>query len=161
MESIFSERAKANQLSTLKQNAVQVNSPKRLEPIETKKELAKIAGVGEQTVQRTKKIIEKADDKTKDKLRSGDVSINKVYNDIRKKENAPVPNFLTLYIDRELASRIPHLIPIVNSTDKLDAPEGVKQHAKARQIMRHNPIMLAYNNPLNHAITCIITRHNQ
>lgn len=47
-------------------------------------ELAAIAGVSHDTIDKVEKIIAVADEETKDKLRRGEASINKVYEDIRK-----------------------------------------------------------------------------
>ena len=61
---------------------------KSAEPVETRKELAKIAGVSHDTITRVEKIVQKAPEEVKEKLRRGDpgVSINKVFNDIKKEE---------------------------------------------------------------------------
>ena len=61
---------------------------KSAEPVETRKELAKIAGVSHDTIARVEKIVQKAPEEVKEKLRRGDpgVSINKVFNDIKKEE---------------------------------------------------------------------------
>ena len=53
---LIAERAKANQLATLKQNTVLENSPERGEPINTRLEVAKIAGISDNTISRIEKI---------------------------------------------------------------------------------------------------------
>ena len=62
------------------------NSPKS-KPIDTRAELAKIAGVSHDTIARIEKIVQKAPEEVKEKLRRGDLTINKVYNEIKREEN--------------------------------------------------------------------------
>jgi N6-adenosine-specific RNA methylase IME4 len=83
LEEVFSEKAKEQQIR--KPESVSVNSPKQI-PIDTRKELAKVASVGEQTIARVKVIEAKANEETKAKLSTGEVSINQVYQDIKKEE---------------------------------------------------------------------------
>lgn len=59
---------------------------KAAEPIDTKKELAKIADVSHDTIAKVKTIKEKATPEIIEKVRSGDKSINEVYKEIRKQE---------------------------------------------------------------------------
>lgn len=61
-----------------------VNKP--IKPINTRKELAKIAGISEGTLDKVKKIKEKASDDVKDKLRTGEISVDKAFKDIKKTE---------------------------------------------------------------------------
>lgn len=89
--------AKQNQLSTLKQNdnansteggelssdTVLQKSAKRT-PIDTRAELAKIAGVSHDTISKVEAIEEKASDEVKKKLQSGEISINRAYNNIKQ-----------------------------------------------------------------------------
>ena len=49
--------------------------------------LAKLAGVGHDTIKKAKKISENADDDTKKKLRAGEISIHKAYTDLVNKEH--------------------------------------------------------------------------
>ena len=59
---------------------------------DSRDQIAQIAGVGSNTVARVEYIEEHADEATKEKLRRGDkdVSVNKVYTELREKENAPI-----------------------------------------------------------------------
>jgi len=82
LESVFSERAKEQQG---KRADILVNSPKS-EPIDTRKEIAKIASVGEQTIARIKVIEAKATPEVKAQLSIGEVSINQAYQEIKKEE---------------------------------------------------------------------------
>lgn len=61
-------------------------SDKVTKPIDTKKELAKVANVSHDTIMRVKKIQEKAPEEVKEKLRTGEVSINQAYQEIKKEE---------------------------------------------------------------------------
>lgn len=98
LEEIFEKKAKANQG---KRTDILVKSPKSLnlfqeeqpekkpieiKPIDTRKELSKIAGVGEQTISRVKVIEQKAAPEIKEKLSTGEISINQAYQDIKKEE---------------------------------------------------------------------------
>ena len=87
LESVFSEKAKEQQIR--KPESVSVNSPKQT-PIDTRKELSKIASVGEQTIARVKVIEAKASDEVKAQLSTGEVSINQVYQEIKKEEKKAV-----------------------------------------------------------------------
>lgn len=80
LENIFKNKSQQG-----KRTDLLVNSPKS-EPIDTRKELSKISGVGEQTISRVKVIEEKAPEEVKQKLRTGEVSINQAYQEIKKDE---------------------------------------------------------------------------
>ena len=81
LEEVFTKKAKENlgrnQYSTLQNSA-------ESKPIDTRKELSKVASVSHDTITRVKKIEEKADEETKAKLRTGEISINQAYTDIKK-----------------------------------------------------------------------------
>ena len=55
-------------------------------PIETRKELSKVASVSHDTIAKVKKIQEKAPDEIKTKLSTGEISINAAYKEIKKEE---------------------------------------------------------------------------
>ena len=59
-------------------------------PIETREELAKVAGVSHDTIAKVEKIERKAPEAVKKQLRTGEISINKAY-------NAAVMRFTSLY----------------------------------------------------------------
>ena len=65
--------------------SVLVNSPKQT-PIDTRKEIAKVASVGEQTIARVKVIQANASPEVKAQLNAGTISINEAYQDIKKEE---------------------------------------------------------------------------
>ena len=62
------------------------NSAKGYKSIETRKELAKLAGVSHNTVDKVKKIELVASPKTKEALAKGEISINQAHNEIKTKE---------------------------------------------------------------------------
>lgn len=102
LEDIFSKKAKANKvLAAEKMNTFCQKSDKTLylfeeQPIEkkpiiintidTKKEVAKIANVSHDTIAKVKVIEQKAAPEVKEKLSTGEISINQAYQDIKKEE---------------------------------------------------------------------------
>jgi 16S rRNA G966 N2-methylase RsmD len=84
LESVFREKAKENQRGG--QGGVLLPLKSAEANIETRKELAKIANVGHDTIAKVKKIEEVATPEVKAKLSSGEVSINQAYQEIKKEE---------------------------------------------------------------------------
>lgn len=84
LKPVIAEKAKENQLSTLKQN--KTVSQKSVERIDTQKELAKAAGVSHDTIAKVEKIEKTASPEVKAKLQSGDMSINQAYKAIKIEE---------------------------------------------------------------------------
>ncbi len=74
-----------NQHDGLSQKSVEVQEQRK--PIDVQKELAKIAGVSHDTIHKVDVIEQKAPDEVKEKLRKGEVSVNKAYNTIRETEH--------------------------------------------------------------------------
>lgn len=64
---------------------------KKIDPIETRKEIAKLAGVSHDTVSKVKKIEEKATPEVKKKLENQEISINQAYQQIKNEENRNKP----------------------------------------------------------------------
>lgn len=60
------------------------NSAESGKGAETREELAEMAGVSRDTISKVKKLIADADDETKDKLRSGEVSIHRAYTELKE-----------------------------------------------------------------------------
>lgn len=83
LEEVFRQKAKENQgiRTDIKQK-----SAESLKPIETRKELAKVANVSHDTIAKVKVIEEKAPEEVKAQLRTGEVSINQAYKEIKKEE---------------------------------------------------------------------------
>lgn len=85
LEDVFKEKAKEN-LKLSEGKGKQKSAEVKVEPIETRKELAKVAQVSHDTIAKVKVIEAKAPEEIKEKLSSGEVSINQVYQDIKKEE---------------------------------------------------------------------------
>jgi hypothetical protein len=66
-----------------------VNSPNPISPIDTRKEMAKAVGIGEQTMGRIAQIEEKAPLVVKEAMDSGELSINQGYNITRQVQELP------------------------------------------------------------------------
>lgn len=85
LKPVIAEKAKAQQIrKSVSQKSVEQK------PIDTQKELAKAAGLSHDTIHKVEVIKEKAnelDPRTIEDLRRGDVSINKVYSDIKASEH--------------------------------------------------------------------------
>ena len=109
LEDIFREQGKERQREGGIEKVPQKSAKA---PIDTREELAKAAGVSHDTIAKVKRIVEKAPEAVKEKLRSGEVSINQAYNEIKKSErrdkvqqlalsNAPMPygEFDIIYAD--------------------------------------------------------------
>lgn len=88
LKPFLTEKARVNQLFGLRiqSNPDSVNSSKPRESVDTRKEIANVAGVSEQTISRVEKIIEKSPEKIKQDIRNGEISINKAYRDIMREE---------------------------------------------------------------------------
>lgn len=83
LEDVF--RAKAKEKERLRKTTSQ-KSDESLKEVSTKKELSKVAAVSHDTIAKVKKIQEKAPEEIKAKLRTGEVSINAAYKEIKKEE---------------------------------------------------------------------------
>ena len=81
LESEISARAKANQKKG--GGSVREKSP---QPIKTREELAKIAGVSDNTISKIKKIEEKGSEEVKKALAKGEISINEAHKKIKAEE---------------------------------------------------------------------------
>lgn len=90
MEEAIARKAKANQLSGLKQGGAPVlmNSAKREEPINTRAEVARVADTSEDTIRKVKKVNASAPTFVREEARKGNLSINRAYLLTRALENA-------------------------------------------------------------------------
>ncbi len=87
LEKVFQEKAKDNLiLSGENFGKGLVKSPNPIDKIDTRKQLSKVANVGEQTISRVKKINKQATPELKKQLEKGEVSINQAYKEVRKVE---------------------------------------------------------------------------
>jgi DNA modification methylase/DNA-binding XRE family transcriptional regulator len=94
LKDLFAEKAKENLIKAaettnnkLHQTPCQnSDKPLKVESIDTKKELAKIAGVSHDTIHKVETIENKATPEIKAKLQTQEYSINQAYNEIKKEE---------------------------------------------------------------------------
>lgn len=86
LKPLIAEQAKEKQAEA--GGAVRQKSDKAV--IDTKKELAKVAGVSHDTIHKVEKIEEKASDRTKQLVREGKLSINQAYNSVHPKRPNPI-----------------------------------------------------------------------
>jgi N6-adenosine-specific RNA methylase IME4 len=84
LESVFSERAKVKEME--RKTTFQKYEKSNIEPINTVKEISKVANVSHDTIAKVKKIEAVATPEVKAQLSTGEVSINQVYQDIKKEE---------------------------------------------------------------------------
>ena len=84
LKPIFEQRAKENQ--TLSEGRGVKGLEKSTNLINTREELARIAGVSDNTIARVEKIERLASPETKAQIKSGDVSINQAYQATRREE---------------------------------------------------------------------------
>jgi N6-adenosine-specific RNA methylase IME4 len=85
LEPLIAVRAKENYLENVGRPSKSCQKSDTIK-IDTKRELAKVANVSHDTIAKVKVIEEKATEEVKQKLSSGEVSINSVYQDIKKEE---------------------------------------------------------------------------
>ena len=88
LEDVFRIKAKEN-LKIYSGNQYESGDSAKLpkvQKVDTRKELSKVAQVGERTLDKVKKIQEKAPEEIKTKLSTGEISINAAYKEIKKEE---------------------------------------------------------------------------
>jgi DNA modification methylase len=83
LEDVFRVKAKLNQ--GIRTDILQ-KSAESLKPINTRQELAKVANVSHDTISKVKTIEQKASPEIKEKLTTGEISINQAYQNIKKEE---------------------------------------------------------------------------
>lgn len=126
LKPVIAEKAKEQQLSCLKQgNTVPQNSAKRETPIETRQELAKIAGVSHDTIAKVEHIEQKAPDPVVMASRKGDVSVNIAYQ-VTKLEPEE---------QKEIADRIEH---IEQEPKETQTPKAIVQEVIKRPHVANN-----------------------
>ena len=88
LKPVFEEKAKENlKISGEITKPLQKSANPIIEkPIDTRKELAKVAGVSHDTMAKVQKIEEKAPEKVKEEIQSGKISINQAYQQVRRLE---------------------------------------------------------------------------
>jgi N6-adenosine-specific RNA methylase IME4 len=165
LEPIIQEKAKENQGT---RNDICLKSDKSYNSIDTKKELAKIAGVGHDTIAKVKKIEQEATPEVKQKLLIGEISINEAYKDIRREEKkAEVQEKITELKQKEIQ-------PTTNKYDVIviDPPwemEKIEREVAPEQIGFDYPTMtieeiMQYNLPNEkdcHVFMWITQKHHK
>jgi DNA modification methylase len=86
LEEVFSKKAKENIVIENKNRSTDSAKLPKRDSVDTRKELSKVAQVGERTLGMVKTIQEKAPEEVKAKLATGEVSINAAYKEIKKEE---------------------------------------------------------------------------
>lgn len=104
LEATIAARAKGNQKQSEGAGKKGCQKSDNLSPVDTKKELAKIAGVSHDTIAKVKKIEAKATPQVKAKLASGEISINQAHKDIVKEEKRETKKQETLSAIEEITS---------------------------------------------------------
>lgn len=82
LEDIYKQKAKQNQgtrTDILQKSAESIEENKKIIPIDTREEIARIAGTSHDTIFKVKKIEEKAPKEVKEKVKNGEMSINQAY----------------------------------------------------------------------------------
>ena len=115
-------RAKANQSAAggdkSGKGALLVNSPKALQPIDTRKELAQAVGIGEQAMGRIAQLAENAPQSLKDALEKKELSINRGWRILKAVQQLP---------PEEQESAAAEMLSAVREIDQLDA-EADRRH---------------------------------
>ena len=123
LEEVFSKKAKEN-LKVYTGNQYEGGGLAKLpkvQKINTREELSKVAQVGERTLGMVKKIQEKATEEVKAKLSTGEVSINAAYQEIKKEEKKEE------YKANVLKTRIEtKVIDNIKNGDSLEILEGLE-----------------------------------
>ena len=92
LEDVFKEKAKENLSKSGgdKKSGWEISPNPIIEPMETRKELAKIANVSDNTISKVKVIESKATPEVKAQLSAGDMSINQAYKEIKQEEKQSI-----------------------------------------------------------------------
>ena len=84
LKKVFSDKAKEKELE--RKTTFQKSEKSNLKPVNTAKEIAKVANVSHDTIAKVEVIEAKASEDVKAKLSTGEVSINQAYQEIKKEE---------------------------------------------------------------------------
>jgi hypothetical protein len=92
LEPLIAKKAKENQIAGGgDQKSGHQKSDKPIRPVETIKEIAKIAGVSHDTIHKAKIVSAEANEETKAQLRAGDKTINAAYRELRPEPKPSKP----------------------------------------------------------------------
>ena len=100
MKPVIAAKAKENQLAALKQNTdVQTFGHRESQPInssakerKTNAQIAKAAGVSDETIRKVEKIQKQAAPEIIEKVQSGEMSINEGYKQVKQAEKQQIEN---------------------------------------------------------------------
>lgn len=115
LEEAIAVRAKANQ-----KHAGGAVPQKSAEAVETREEIAKLAGVSRDTVDKVKQIERKATPEIKQALAKGEISINKAHQTVKEPKHEPEP----VVVDGTKSERLPKYI----SSDGMEIWSVAKKH---------------------------------
>lgn len=114
MKPAFEERAAKNQkaaggdknLEKQGEKALSMNSSKALPPVDTRKEIAAIAGVSEDTVRKTETVLKHGKKSTKKKMLDGEISANEAFKETKAPKNGSIvpPKYDDKKIDKPLGA---------------------------------------------------------
>ena len=90
LEEVFS--AKAKEKETERKTTFHKSEKSNIEPINTIKEISKVANVSHDTIAKVKVIQATATPEVKEKLSTGEISINQAYQEIKKEEKKEIQN---------------------------------------------------------------------
>lgn len=85
----------------------------------TREALGRLAGVSGRTLQRVKKIVDRADEQTKEELRSGRMSINKAYSDVMDRERGRKNERVS---EPKPGEQTPHAVTVGNGEGETEYP---------------------------------------
>lgn len=88
LEEVFSKKAKENLSKSGgdKKSGLQKSAKAIIDKVDTRKELSKVASVSHDTIAKVKVIQNKAPEEVKQKLSTGEISVNAAYKEIKKQE---------------------------------------------------------------------------
>ena len=111
-----------------KENLHQGQEPlqKSVNPVNTQKELAKLAGVSHDTIHKVEKIQAEASEDTKQKLRKGDISINQAFNRLPSQQNRNIVKEATRQAQKE---HLEYLEEKANGVINIDSAKKEKENA--------------------------------
>ena len=164
LESVIAAKAKENSVRSGKDFGKGCqNSDNPMQPVDTKKEIAKIAGVSHDTVHRVKTIEAAAPDAIRDAASGGAISINRAYNATKAIEALPEAEqddfrekLKTTY-DLPEEEQIPAVVEILKDLPKAQQNEGVRllvnNSADIREMEESAKRCKYFNNVLYKAFT--------
>ncbi len=96
--------------------------------------LGRLAGVSGRTLQRVKKIVDRADEQTKEELRSGRMSINKAYSDVMEKERGEREREERAREEMKRRERECQEKELCRKSDRVSEPEAARSAAKVASV---------------------------